>query len=84
MRGDAQRLAERKKPDTIKQRAASSPVFAGVTECGRQTDGRPNMLKALKSLTDMDEADLLPIPVPGELLLEDFLKPGLSQNALSH
>lgn len=35
-----------------------------------------------KSLTTMD--DLLPNPGPGEVLLEDFIKPmGLSQNALA-
>jgi len=32
----------------------------------------------------MAECDLLPNPHPGEILLEDFLKPmGLSQNALA-
>lgn len=36
------------------------------------------------SSTTMAESDLLPNPHPGEILLEDFLKPmGLSQNALA-
>ncbi len=36
------------------------------------------------SSTIMAESDLLPNPHPGEILLEDFLKPmGLSQNALA-
>jgi antitoxin HigA-1 len=39
----------------------------------------------LKSATITDqEVDLLPNPTPGEILLEDFLKPmSLSQNALA-
>lgn len=42
------------------------------------------MLKTLKSSTTTEESDLLPIPTPGEILLEEFLKPGgLSQNALA-
>lgn len=37
-----------------------------------------------KSRTTMTEAGLLPNPHPGEILLEDFLKPmALSQNALA-
>ena len=37
-----------------------------------------------KSSTIMADADLLPNPTPGEVLLEDFLKPmGLSQNELA-
>ncbi len=37
-----------------------------------------------KSSTTMDEAGLLPNPHPGEILLEDFLKPmEISQNALA-
>lgn len=37
-----------------------------------------------KSLTTMIDAMLLPNPHPGEILLEEFLKPmGLSQNALA-
>lgn len=37
-----------------------------------------------KSSTTMTEHRLLPNPHPGEILLEDFLKPmGLSQNALA-
>jgi addiction module HigA family antidote len=37
-----------------------------------------------KSSTTMTELQLLPNPHPGEILLEDFLKPmGLSQNALA-
>ncbi|MBI1867642.1 MAG: HigA family addiction module antidote protein [Methylocystis sp.] len=37
-----------------------------------------------KSSTTMIDADLLPNPHPGEILLEEFLKPmGLSQNALA-
>ena len=37
-----------------------------------------------KSPTTMDEVELLPNPHPGEILLEEFLKPmGLSQNALA-
>ena len=36
------------------------------------------------SSTTTDEADLLPNPHPGEILLEEFLKPmGISQNALA-
>ena len=43
-----------------------------------------NMRKMLKSSTTTKRTDLLPIPTPGEILLEDFLKPGgLSQNALA-
>ena len=43
-----------------------------------------NMRKMLKSSTTTKRTDLLPIPAPGEILLEDFLKPGgLSQNALA-
>lgn len=43
------------------------------------------MLKTLKSSTiTRKAADLLPIPTPGEILLEEFLKPlDLSQNALA-
>ena len=42
------------------------------------------MRKMLKSSTAIKKSDLLPIPTPGEILLEDFLKPGgLSQNALA-
>ncbi len=42
------------------------------------------MRKMLKSPTTIRMSDLLPIPAPGEILLEDFLKPGrLSQNALA-
>jgi antitoxin HigA-1 len=42
------------------------------------------MLKKLKSSTITRNADLLPIPTPGEILLEEFLKPlALSQNALA-
>jgi addiction module HigA family antidote len=38
----------------------------------------------LRSSTTTKKADLLPIPTPGEILLEEFLKPaGLSQNALA-
>ena len=37
-----------------------------------------------KSSTIMTDPDLLPNPTPGEVLLEDFLKPmGLSQNELA-
>lgn len=37
-----------------------------------------------KSSTIMTDADLLPNPSPGEVLLEDFLKPmGMSQNELA-
>lgn len=43
-----------------------------------------NMRKTLKSSTTIKKSDLLPIPTPGDILLEDFLKPaGLSQNALA-
>ena len=42
------------------------------------------MRKMLKSSTTTRKSDLLPIPAPGEILPEDFLKPGgLSQNALA-
>ena len=42
------------------------------------------MRKMLKSSTTIKKSDLLPIPTPGEILLEEFLKPaGLSQNALA-
>ena len=42
------------------------------------------MRKMLKSSTTTRKSDLLPIPTPGEILLEEFLKPGgLSQNALA-
>ena len=44
------------------------------------------MRRMLKSptTTKVRKSDLLPIPTPGEILLEDFLKPaGLSQNALA-
>jgi len=38
----------------------------------------------LKSSTITRKPDLLPIPTPGEILLEEFLKPlGMSQNALA-
>jgi antitoxin HigA-1 len=41
------------------------------------------MLK-LSTTTKVRKSDLLPIPTPGEILLEEFLKPaGLSQNALA-
>jgi antitoxin HigA-1 len=41
------------------------------------------MLK-LSTTTRLKEADLLPIPTPGEILLEDFLKPaGQSQSELA-
>jgi antitoxin HigA-1 len=37
-----------------------------------------------KSSTTLTDPDLLPNPTPGEVLLEDFLKPlGLSQNELA-
>ena len=44
------------------------------------------MRKTLKlsTTTKLRKQDLLPIPTPGEILLEEFLKPaGLSQNALA-
>lgn len=42
------------------------------------------MPKTSKSSTITEEANLLPNPHPGEILLEEFLKPaGLSQNALA-
>ena len=44
------------------------------------------MRKMLKLLTTTKarKVDLLPIPTPGEILLEEFLKPsGMSQNALA-
>src|SRR6201991_3941775 len=42
------------------------------------------MRKMLRSSTTTKKADLLPIPTPGEILLEEFLKPvGLSQTALA-
>lgn len=42
------------------------------------------MLKRLKSPTTTRKADLLPIPTPGEILLEEFLKPlDMSQTALA-
>src|SRR5919109_3752758 len=42
------------------------------------------MLKTLKSSTTTSKRELLPIPTPGEILLEEFLKPiALSQNALA-
>lgn len=42
------------------------------------------MLKTLRSSITTRKADLLPIPAPGEILLEEFLKPlDLSQNALA-
>lgn len=38
-----------------------------------------------KSSTTTAASDMLPNPHPGEILLEEFLKPmGLSQNALAH
>lgn len=41
------------------------------------------MLK-FSTITKTRKSDLLPIPTPGEILLEDFLKPaGQSQNALA-
>ena len=43
-----------------------------------------NMRKMLKSPAATKQSDLLEIPTPGEILLEEFLKPGgLSQNALA-
>ncbi|MBL8894939.1 MAG: HigA family addiction module antidote protein [Rhizobiales bacterium] len=42
------------------------------------------MLKTLKSSTTTNKRELLPIPTPGEILLEEFLKPlDMSQNALA-
>lgn len=42
------------------------------------------MLKTLKSSTTPKKRELLPVPTPGEILLEEFLKPlGMSQNALA-
>ena len=49
-------------------------------------DGRMVMRRMLNpsTTTKVRKPDLLPIPTPGEILLEDFLKPaGLSQNALA-
>jgi antitoxin HigA-1 len=44
---------------------------------------KQEMLKS-SNTTEANKADLLPIPTPGEILLEDFLKPtGQSQNALA-
>ena len=41
-------------------------------------------LRVSKSSTIMTEDQLLPNPTPGEILLEEFLKPmGLSQNAVA-
>jgi antitoxin HigA-1 len=41
-------------------------------------------MSKLSTTTRSRKADLLPIPTPGEVLLEDFLKPsGQSQNALA-
>jgi addiction module HigA family antidote len=43
-----------------------------------------HIMSKLSTITKSRDADLLPIPTPGEILLEDFLKPaGLSQNALA-
>ena len=41
-------------------------------------------MSKLSTTTELVAAGLLPIPTPGDILLEDFLKPmGLSQNALA-
>jgi antitoxin HigA-1 len=41
-------------------------------------------LLGIRSIDEAGKADLLPIPTPGEILLEEFLKPsGQSQNALA-
>ena len=41
-------------------------------------------MSKLSITTKLNKSDLLPIPTPGEVLLEDFLKPtGQSQNALA-
>ncbi len=43
-----------------------------------------NSLLSFETINKTTKADLLPIPTPGEILLEDFLKPsGQSQNALA-
>lgn len=43
-----------------------------------------NSLLSIETINKASKADLLPIPSPGEILLEDFLKPsGQSQNALA-
>ena len=42
------------------------------------------MRKQLKSSTTIRVSDVMPIPTPGDILLEDFLKPSaMSQNALA-
>jgi antitoxin HigA-1 len=41
-------------------------------------------MSKLSIINKANKSDLLPIPTPGEILLEDFLKPaGQSQNALA-
>jgi antitoxin HigA-1 len=41
-------------------------------------------MSKLSTITKRSKSDLLPIPTPGEILLEDFLKPsGQSQSALA-
>jgi antitoxin HigA-1 len=43
-----------------------------------------NSLLTIETINKATKADLLPIPTPGDILLEEFLKPsGQSQNALA-
>jgi antitoxin HigA-1 len=43
-----------------------------------------NSLLSIETINKANKADLLPIPTPGDILLEEFLKPsGQSQNALA-
>jgi len=55
-----------------------------MTSGGSALFGRKEDLQMSKSLTTTAKAALLPNPTPGEILLEEFLKPmELSQSALA-
>lgn len=61
----------------MKKRTYSSDAFAAIGSSA-------NALLRIGAIDKASKADLLPIPTPGEVLLEEFLKPsGQSQNALA-
>ncbi len=61
----------------MKKRTYSSDAFAAIRSSA-------NALRRIGAINKANKTDLLPIPTPGEILLEEFLKPsGQSQNALA-
>jgi antitoxin HigA-1 len=61
----------------MKNRPYRSDVFDAIHSSA-------DSLLGIRAIDEAEKADLLPIPTPGQILLEEFLKPsGQSQNALA-